>query len=428
MMAPDMMLQVLNEGVMQQQVINLSADQKGDVVEFLVGAALTESGYEPVWCAPDQRGMDLDQPPRLQNWGGSLENDHFIDADIAGLDVADIPRLRLKWAFAYPGATRARSQPAFAGGSLFVGSQDGTVYSLQADSGCIRWTFRAGAEVRTGITLAPWQDRQAKGEGETEHLAFFADLVARVYAVDTATGKEKWRVKVDDHPNATVTAQPVLFDGVLYVSVSSLEVVPAADPAYACCTFRGAVVALDADTGELIWKSHTISEEPQAVSTNSAGTPIMAPSGAPIWNSATIDPKRRSLYVGTGENYSSPAQGSSDAVIAFNLDDGSIRWIRQTTTGDAWNLACMPFIPDHLRPRDAPPPPGSGSPAACAARARWSCPRSHRRGRASRRRKSARPRPPNSWRSPRPRSIACAAGSAAGPPHPTYPAGGQERP
>ena len=115
-------------------------------------------------------------------------------------------------------------------------------------------------------------------------MAFFADLVARVYAIDLATGAQKWRVKVDEHPNATVTAQPVYFDGTLYVAVSSLEVVPAADPAYPCCSFRGAVVALDAATGEVKWKSHTISEQPGQVGTNTAGTPIMAPSGAPVWN------------------------------------------------------------------------------------------------------------------------------------------------
>jgi polyvinyl alcohol dehydrogenase (cytochrome) len=342
MMAPDTLLSVLDEGVMQQAAANLSAEQKAKVVEFLAGTDARDSQFEPVRCAGDEAGFDFAQPPRMENWGVTLDNRHFISGEIAGLDVEDISRLSLKWAFAYPGATRARSQPAFAGGSLLVGSQDGTVYSLHAGSGCIRWTFRAGAEVRTGISLEPWKT----GSEPDRPLAFFADLVARVYAVDMVTGEVAWRRKVDEHPSATVTAQPVYYEGTLYVTVSSLEVVPAADPGYPCCSFRGSVMALDAATGEVKWKTHTIAEQPGQVGINSAGTPVLAPSGAPVWNSPTVDPKRRALYVGTGENYSSPAQGSSDAVIALDLDSGAVRWIRQTTAGDAWNLACMPFIPD----------------------------------------------------------------------------------
>jgi polyvinyl alcohol dehydrogenase (cytochrome) len=343
MMSPDTMLHVLSDGVMQQNSRNLSLTQKQDVVEYLVGSQPPESPHKPVWCDGNKLGFDFGQAPRLKNWGMDLENSHYIPGSVAALSVDDIPRLSLKWAFSYPAATRARSQPAIAGGSLVVGSQDGTVYSLDQESGCIRWTYRAGAEVRTGITFRPWDNATSSPKA----LAYFADLVARVYAVDLVTGEEKWQVKVDDHPNATITAQPVYHDGILYVSVSSLEVVPAADPNYPCCSFRGAVVALDALSGAVKWKSYTITEPPVEVGKNAAGTPILAPSGAPVWNSPTIDPKRRTLYVGTGENYSSPAQGSSDAIIAFDMDTGHIRWTRQTTAGDAWNLACMPFIPDH---------------------------------------------------------------------------------
>ena len=67
--------------------------------------------------------------------------------------AADLPKLELKWAFAFPNAQRARSQPAIAYGAVYVGSQDGTVYALDEDTGCVRWTFRASAEVRTAIVV-----------------------------------------------------------------------------------------------------------------------------------------------------------------------------------------------------------------------------------------------------------------------------------
>ena len=67
---------------------------------------------------------------------------------------------------------------------------------------------------------------------------------------------------------------------------------------------------------------------------------INGPSGAPIWNSPAIDIKRNQLTIGTGENYSSPASGESDAVIAFDLTTGDVNWVYQATVGDAWNVAC----------------------------------------------------------------------------------------
>lgn len=343
MLSPAVIVRTMNEGVMQQQAKNLSTDEKFQLAEYLTGVQAAQSAYKLKDCEVENLQFDYEQPPFASGWGIDPGNSRYIQSEVAGLPSSDVSRLRLKWAFAYPGATRARSQPSYAGGAIYVGSQDGTVYSLDADSGCVRWTFAANAEVRTGITFTPWR----AGELPDQHPSlYFADLLARVYALDAVTGNLIWSTKVDQHPSATVTAQPVLYKGHLLVTVSSLEVVPAADPGYACCTFRGSVTRLNAATGEQEWKSYTIQETPTEVGRNTAGTPMLAPSGAPSWNSPTVDEIRQSIYVGTGENYSSPAQGSSDAIIAFNLVDGTIKWIHQTTPGDAWNLACMPFIVD----------------------------------------------------------------------------------
>jgi polyvinyl alcohol dehydrogenase (cytochrome) len=153
--------------------------------------------------------------------------------------------------------------------------------------------------------------------------------------------------KVDEHPNATITGAPVLVGDKLFVPVSSLEVVVTTDPAYVCCTFRGSMVAVEADSGKIIWKTYTIDKEPQDAGTTSAGTRILAPSGAPIWNSPLIDRKRGRLYAGTGENYSSPAGSTSDAVIAFDMENGDILWVNQATVGDAWNVACLSDYTDN---------------------------------------------------------------------------------
>jgi polyvinyl alcohol dehydrogenase (cytochrome) len=220
---------------------------------------------------------------------------------------------------------------------VFIGSQNGAVYALDRETGCVRWMYRASAEVRTPVIVAGTEP----GSPAARPLAYFADLIARVYAVDATTGELAWVAKVDDHPNATVTGAPVLHDGRLYVPVSSLEVTSAADPKYPCCSFRGSVIALDAASGKTAWKAWTIDETPREVGRTTAGTAVLAPSGAPVWNSPTIDRRRGLLYVGTGENYSSPANDRSDALLALELATGKLLWHRQMTGGDAWNVACM---------------------------------------------------------------------------------------
>ncbi len=336
MMAPEAILASL-DGIMASQAAALSTEAKRAVAEYLSGRPL--SAGPPSAPAPACANTDLDmqQPPAQRGWGIDLANTRFQPLASGGLTRATASRLVLRWAFAYPNAIQARSQPTVAGGAVFVGSQDGTVYALDARSGCIKWRFRASAEVRTPIVITPW----AAGDAQARPRAYFGDILARAYALDARSGKLLWKTAVDEHPNATITGAPVLVDERLYVPVSSLEVVLGANPQYACCTFRGSLVALNSATGELQWKTYTIAEPAHAAGQTSAGTPVLAPSGAPIWNSPTVDLERRLLYAGTGENYSSPAGDTSDAIIAFDMDDGRIRWVAQATAGDAWNVGCL---------------------------------------------------------------------------------------
>jgi polyvinyl alcohol dehydrogenase (cytochrome) len=250
-----------------------------------------------------------------------------------GVTAETIPVLELKWAYVFPGATRARSQPAIAIGTVFVGGEDGRVMALDLKTGCERWAFDASAEVRTGIVLAD-------GPGDTRR-AYFGDIFGKLYALNARTGKLLWSKRMDDHPSATLTATPLFHKGRLYVPVSSLEVIPAADPAYACCTFRGSTVALDAETGAEVWRFHPIPEPPKEVGRTPLGTPMLGPSGAPMWISPTVDAAGKTLYLGSGQNYSTPADVNSDAIFAVDIATGKRRWQRQTIARDAWNVACM---------------------------------------------------------------------------------------
>jgi polyvinyl alcohol dehydrogenase (cytochrome) len=338
LMSPQSIHRALTQGVMTIQGAALTAAERIAVAEFIANRTMdaASKAADPPACQADAARFDHGEPPVFAGWGLSPGGTRFVPSAEAGIDRHNVDRLRLRWAVAFPNAIRARSQPALAGGALFVGSHNGAVYALDRETGCARWIHQTGSEVRTGIVVAPWR----AGDVQAAPHIYFGDLAGNVHAVDAQTGRPVWRRRVDAHPNATITGTPTLHAGVLYVPVSSLELVRPVDPQYACCTFRGSVVALDAATGSIRWQTFAVSE-PRRVGQNPIGVDRHAPSGAPIWNAPTIDAQRNLLYVGTGENYSSPPTDTSDAVIAMDLGTGRIRWVYQGLAGDAYNTACI---------------------------------------------------------------------------------------
>jgi polyvinyl alcohol dehydrogenase (cytochrome) len=170
---------------------------------------------------------------------------------------------------------------------------------------------------------------------------YFGDSRANAYAIDASTGQQIWMRKVDDHRAAAITGAPTVYNGRVYVPVQGLNEEGQGGRAdYECCTFRGNVSALDANTGAVIWKTYTI-EEPKPRAKNSKGIQQWGPAGAGIWSSPTVDAKRNMLYVATGNNYAEPSQKTSDAVVALDLGSGTIKWVNQATPDDNWTLGCQ---------------------------------------------------------------------------------------
>jgi len=336
-MSPERVLAAMESGAMVPMAGRLSAAERRALAEFLTGKTLGQSIPPPQGlCAAAPGNMtDWAAGAHWAGWGANLENTRFQDASLAGITAADVPRLKVKWAFGFPGDTGSTAQPTIAAERVFVGSQSGRVYSLSAAKGCVYWWFDAPAMVRTAIVLA-----RVDAESGSKLVAYFGDTAGTVYAVEAATGKLLWKSKVDLHPAAVITGTPTFYDGRLYVPVASREEAYAIASAYQCCTFRGSVVALDGATGKQIWKTYTINEEARPTKKNKVGAQLWGPSGVAIWSTPTVDVKRRLLYMTTGDNYSDPPTTGSDAFLAMDLESGKILWSRQMTGADAFTLAC----------------------------------------------------------------------------------------
>lgn len=324
----------LTNGLMQVEGQDLTPDERVSIATFVAGAPTGGVEDTGLWACSGAPGLsDPLVPPYWSGWGGGPENRRFQPADHARLTAEQVPGLSLRWAVGFADTTSMWAQPTVAGGQLFIGSQDGTVSALDAKSGCRHWSYSAAAGVRTAISVG------ARGD-TAGHTLFFGDVDATVYAIDAATGAELWTREVESHPAARITGAPVLHDGRLYVSVSSNEEALAANPSYPCCTFRGSVVALDAERGDQIWHTYVIPDEPEPIGGQDAGSERFGPAGAAIWSAPTLDLDRSALYVGTGNAYTQPAAATSDAVVALDLDTGAIRWVNQITPGDAFIMGC----------------------------------------------------------------------------------------
>jgi polyvinyl alcohol dehydrogenase (cytochrome) len=324
------LVRVMAFGIMKPQAAHLTSIERRHIAEYL-GDPTVESAETN--ALENQCETEYSPGTALwSQWGGDKTNSRY--AKHSTLDADEIGSLELKWAFGFPGAARARSQPAVTSTTLFTGSQSGMVYALDRETGCIHWTYSARAEVRTALFV----ETDEAGMATT---LYFADFDANVYSLDLATGEERWVRDVKDHPAGTITGSVVMHEDRLFVPMSSLEVVSAYTPEYECCTFRGGMLALDAKTGKTLWRMYTV-PEPQETGTNSVGAKQFGPSGVPIWNSPTVDAKRGLLYAGTGENYSTPATGLSDSILAISMETGELVWKTQTIEGDAWNASCGP--------------------------------------------------------------------------------------
>ncbi len=325
--SPEEILKTMMAGAMQPQSAGLTAEDGRAIARYLTGKEFGKVETSTVGMCPAAA-----KPFRIENagwngWGVDVANTRYQDH--GGLGAEQVPKLKLKWAFGFPGTSVAYAQPAVVGGRVFVGSGSGKVYSLDAATGCTYWSFDAGMGVRTAISIG-------------KSAAYFGDLAANVYAVDVSSGKLIWKAHVDDHPIARITGSPVLFEGRLYVPVASVEEASAMSPTYECCKFRGSIVALDAATGKQIWKSYSVTDPPKPTKKTKAGVQLYGPAGAAIWSAPTIDAKRKLIYAATGNSYTDVDINTSNAILAIDMDSGRLKWASQVLAKDNFVMGCRP--------------------------------------------------------------------------------------
>lgn len=303
--------------------------------------------------------------PGGSNWtvaGQGLQNTRH-QASEHTLAPGNVANLAVKWAFTAAGDVSAT--PAVQGDRVYVPDWAGYLYAIDRETGEAVWRSSIseasgvpGDKARTTPAIAAGKvyiGTQGPFGGGGKMLAFDAD-----------TGALVWSTQVDNHPAAIITQSAVVHGGRVFVGVSSQEEgFAAVIPGYPCCSFRGSMAALDAETGQILWKT------------------MMVPDGYPggaIWGSSpAIDPKRGQLYIATGNNYDVPdsvlacveaagndpaaqracipADNHMDAIVALDLRTGAVRWKFEALPFDAWTVQCI-FVIFDINAGNCPEPAG----------------------------------------------------------------------
>ncbi|MDO6414042.1 PQQ-binding-like beta-propeller repeat protein [Sphingomonas sp. BIUV-7] len=325
--SPEYILRALTVGAMREITADVSLEDKKAVATYLIGRApstATDLDSMANRCKAAPAPLTL-AGSGWNGWGAAGVTNARYQAD-PGFTAAQIPRLKLKWAFAYP--VGVSNEPTVVGGRVFVSNMAGITFSLDARTGCTIWARDLAAPMRTMIVLA----KLPSGKIAAFTTGWYGDM----HALDAETGQVLWHVRPEDHRAVRLTGSPTYYKGTLYMGFSSGEEVLAADPKYVCCTFQGSVAAVDAATGRTIWKTGAIDQPVAPI----AGTRRQGPSGAAVWHAPTIDEKRQLLYVTTGDDYSDPGSDASDAVVAFDLATGKKRWVSQVIKNDIYVSGC----------------------------------------------------------------------------------------
>ncbi|MEH6586140.1 MAG: alpha/beta fold hydrolase [Halioglobus sp.] len=329
----DRLLDEMTNGNMQVQASAMTNAQRATLAQHLATGSKDPRSWEAGMACSAQGSEGRPTEPLVGGWGYGSHNRRYQPALQAGMTADDLPNLELAWAQGFPGTTTMRSQPVITGDTLYFGvAATSSVYAFDLASGCLKWTYRSAAPVRSALVMGRMPDSGTP-------ILIFGDSRASVHVVSAADGSGIWQGTVKTGTASTITGTPVLHEDRLYVPISSFEVSRAGHGNYECCEDHGGVRAFDIRNGEVLW-TYATTGKAQPAEPTPGGLKTRGPSGAPVWTTPAIDVQRNVLYIGTGENYSWPSTGTSDAIIALNLDTGKEEWVFQALADDVYNEAC----------------------------------------------------------------------------------------
>lgn len=279
-------------------------------------------------CGGDDAGDDAQaseqsEPEAPAEWvhlGLDLANTRAVTNETA-IGAGNVASLEVDWELT--GVDGVSGTPIVADGVVYIGDWMGTVRALDAETGDELWAEQLVSRITGAVAI----------DDERVFAGTFSGT--NMVALNRESGEVEWEVQLDEHGMSAIYGSPVSIDGMVIVGVGGFENFVGGVEEF---TFRGSLVALDAETGEEVWRHWTTCGPENADRDNCAGVEEEEGPGVSIWSSPAIDTERGHVYIGTGQHYDAPATGRSDAVIALDLTTGEEAWVHQYTEGDIWGV------------------------------------------------------------------------------------------
>lgn len=285
--------------------------------------------------------------------GNDYTDNHFASSEFI-LGPYTLPYVTERWVFAANG--EVQGTPTVEGNNVYVADQGGLVYQFDAKTGKPTWTTNLPAI--SGNSMSYSRNSPAIG---TSTVIVGDQAAGILYALSKTDGKLVWQTTISTDPLAQITSSAVVLNGRVYVGVASGSEAAASKQPNFVPTFRGSVVALDENTGQIVWQSYTV---PSGFT------------GGAVWASNfAIDTARKAVYVTTGNNYSVPPATAAcqlaaktpeqtdaclptndyiDSVVAMDLNTGAVKWGQRFTHLDTWTVSCESFAKSKATPCPVP--------------------------------------------------------------------------
>jgi alcohol dehydrogenase (cytochrome c) len=284
---------------------------------------------------PVTEAMLVDPPPgEWLAWRRTYDAHGF--SPLAEITPRNAAKLRVAWTWSLPPGSN-ESVPLVHDGVMFAFGFGDQIQALDARTGDLLWHYRhplaqgAAPNHKRGIAL--YDDKVYMGTSD-----------AHVIAVDAKTGTLVWDTEIADfRRRESVSAGPLVARGVVMIGTTGTGVGAALGGPQ--------IVGLDAQTGAVEWRVHTIAQPGTPGGDSWNGVPVEQRSGASVWTTGSYDAALGLAYFGTGNTYdtgpllhpvSTPGVTNAalytDSTLAIDPDTGELVWHYQHMPNDQWDL------------------------------------------------------------------------------------------
>ena len=278
------------------------------------------------------------EPEQWMTYSGSYKSQRFSKLDQINRET--IKNLELKWVFQARSLEKFQATPLVVDGIMYVTEPPNNVVALDAVTGRRFWKYTHNGPAKVNVCCG----RINRGLAMSGDSLFMGTVDGRLLSLDAKTGSVNWDITVVDYTGGySITLAPLVVKDKIIIGTAGGEY-----------GIRGFLQAHDVKTGKKLWRFYTIPGPGEPGHETWEGDSWKRGGGS-AWLTGSYDPELNLIYWGTGNpapDWNADVRKGdnlySDSVVALNPDDGKLKWYYQFTPHDEWDWdsAQVPVLVD----------------------------------------------------------------------------------